>query len=421
MTHRLTALIHPWKCTSRAPIFGTEQSLGTLILWISGQSQKTTRVGWFKKSFILPIWDCTQIRRILGNVSERRNNGRSPVMSMRPLCASNNSPRPYHLTYSTTHFLSCITNIIYRTLVTMVATLNRLKRSSLGSMMMCMCLYISLTTISPHYLTSSLQLPQNENSSHWEVSLQGSSGSSQKYVQASNTTTKTALVGDNNTRIEEESESESEKDDDDHEEEPPLVKSRIFRSWPQNQSLPCYHPTDGDMTLHWTQKKEVLKKPASQGLFYLKLLKAASSTASSIHLRIAKNLAKRRKQTTRNNTHPEDGNFEICKTRHLHGFAHRMYKFHKRIRKESYLWTLLREPNKRYISEFFHFEVSRLGVKPTDANVIQFLRTGKHSDRHYLSWLTTAPYSKRQLANPFPVVQKILQDYDFIGITERLD
>jgi hypothetical protein len=303
--------------------------------------------------------------------------------------------------------------------------MNRL-RSSLRSLLMCLYLYRVWTNIFLHPSSSSLQ-PHHNDLPEWPVSFhQG--GSIQKSVQASNTITKRTSVRDKNTRIEEfESESEEDEEDededeDDDEEEHPLVKSRVFRSWPQNQSLPCYHPTDGSTTLHWTQS-EVAKKPAAQGLFFLKLLKTASSTASSIHLRIAKNLAKRKRTTTTatSTTHPSPDNFEICKTRHLHGAAFRMYKFHERIRDESYLWTVLREPTKRYVSEFFHFEVSRQGVEPTDANVIQFLRHGKHSDRHYLAWLSTDRYSKRRQENPFPVAQKILKDYDFIGITERLD
>lgn len=345
----------------------------------------------------------------------------------------------------------------------MVAIRNRLW-SSLGRVLTCLCLYNSWIAISLHRSSSSLSLQQQQPppnsdvppSSLVTISVQlsgggngnGSGGRIPKTVpaaQASTNTTNAISVGDGTRQIimesslnqktivkveavsEAESVSESKSKEED-ERQPPLVvdvKSRIFRSWPQNQSLPCYHPTDGNMTLHWTQNK-VVKRPASQGLLFLKLLKTASSTASSIHLRIAKNLAKRTTPTTVSTTatattHPSDDNFEICKTRHLHGSAFNMYKFNKRIKNESFLWTLLREPTARYVSEFFHFQVSRRGVQPTDANFVEFLQTGKHSNRHYLAWLSTSPFLKRHQDNPFPVAQKILRDYDFIGITERLD
>jgi hypothetical protein len=67
------------------------------------------------------------------------------------------------------------------------------------------------------------------------------------------------------------------------------VKTRVFPQWPLNQTLPCFHPTDNSSVYHWTDKKE-LRKPACEGMFFLKLLKTASSTGSSVHLRIVRNL-----------------------------------------------------------------------------------------------------------------------------------
>lgn len=163
----------------------------------------------------------------------------------------------------------------------------------------------------------------------------------------------------------------------------PLVQDRVFLPWFANRTLPCYPPTDENSTMSWTHRKN-LKRPTDKGLFFLKLLKTGSTTGSSIHVRIAHNLARRLHKS-----------YQVCRTRHLHGWAGpRMYQFGKRVREESFLWTLVREPTSRYISEFFHFEVSRMGKEATDENAIDFLRNGKHSDRHYLSWLTTQRYRK---------------------------
>jgi hypothetical protein len=186
-----------------------------------------------------------------------------------------------------------------------------------------------------------------------------------------------------------------------------LVKDRAFPVW--NRTLPCYHPTDDNTAIQWWNRKN-LKRPATKGLFFLKLLKTGSTTGSSIHVRIAHNLARRLGKE-----------FEVCKTRHLHGWAGpRMYKFGQRDRHKSFLWTLVRDPTSRYISEFFHFEVSRLQKEPTDANAIHFLRHGKHADHHYLSWLSTRGYRKRS-GKPIVAANTIIEDYDFIGILERMD
>ena len=97
-----------------------------------------------------------------------------------------------------------------------------------------------------------------------------------------------------------------------------------------------------------------------------------------------------------------------------------MYNFRQRDVEQSFLWTLVRQPTPRYISEFFHFQVSRRNVTASDDNVIDFLRHGIHSDRHYLSWLTLREYRKKN-SNVETTLQHILQDYDFMGLLERLD
>ncbi|GAX12450.1 hypothetical protein FisN_2Hh284 [Fistulifera solaris] len=184
------------------------------------------------------------------------------------------------------------------------------------------------------------------------------------------------------------------------------VSDRVFPRW--NKPLPCYNVTIVRPKLGW-HRAQNLKQPTKEGLFFVKLLKTGSTTGASIHLRIARNLAKRR------------GVSPICRTRHLHGWAgRRMYNFGQRDLEHSFLWTLLREPTPRYISEFFHFQVSRKNVSATDDNIIEFLRHGTHSDRHYLSWLTLRGYRKAT-SRVETTLQYILDDYDFMGILERLD
>ena len=184
------------------------------------------------------------------------------------------------------------------------------------------------------------------------------------------------------------------------------VHSRPFPTWQQSRGsipLPCFDPTDG-LDLNWNDKRRIQKKPASQGLFYLKLLKTASSTAASVHLRIAHNLAR---------NHP----YPICRVRYLHGWAGpRMFHYNDRDRAASWLWTLVRDPKARLLSEFYHFDVSR--QNQTDFRT--FLRTNKHMDHHSLSWLSPTGYRFGK-SRPIPTANAILKDYDFIGVTERFD
>lgn len=184
------------------------------------------------------------------------------------------------------------------------------------------------------------------------------------------------------------------------------IPDRVFPMW--DKPLPCYNVTLVRKKMAWHRAIN-LKKPTKEGLFFVKLLKTGSTTGASIHLRIAHNLAKRR------------GVAPICRTRHLHGWANRrMYNFSQRDPERSFLWTLLRQPTPRYISEFFHFKVSRQNVSASDEHVIDFLRHGAHSDRHYLSWLTLQGYRKAS-SRVETTLQHILYDYDFMGILERLD
>lgn len=191
------------------------------------------------------------------------------------------------------------------------------------------------------------------------------------------------------------------------------VQPRTFASWPRDLVLPCYSPYDDvkrPRQQDWNARP-VLKQPAHEGLFFLKLCKTASSTAASVHLRIARNLAKRQ----------QHDKWPICKARFLHGWAGpKMYQFAQRNRTASFLWTMLRQPTSRYISEFWHFYVTRKSVPVTAPALQRFLRRGEHSDHHSLSWLSVHGYQYGK-SNPIATAQDILRDYDFIGVAERFD
>mmetsp|Transcript_21188 Transcript_21188/g.38915 ORF Transcript_21188/g.38915 Transcript_21188/m.38915 type:complete len:399 (+) Transcript_21188:14-1210(+) len=165
--------------------------------------------------------------------------------------------------------------------------------------------------------------------------------------------------------------------------------------------FPCVEPEKD-----WA-KTSVLRSPASEGFFFMKEMKTGSSTVAGVALRISLNMARRLGRQ-----------YEICRARFDHTRAWQM-EFGKRNRKKSFLWTIIREPNSRAASQFFHFEVSRKKVEPTDANFMNYLHYSIDFDNHYFQTLSTTDYMGVEDEVEFS--NKILLDYDFIGITERMD
>lgn len=203
---------------------------------------------------------------------------------------------------------------------------------------------------------------------------------------------------------------------------------RAFVEWPRDRQLPCFDPFFGANATQTWSSLPVLKNFTTQGLFYLKLCKTASSTSAGVHVRLAKNLAKRQRPSKE---------WPLCRARFLHGWAGpQLYRYGARDKENSFLWTTVREPTKRYISEFFHFAVAREGRPTTLRSFVHFLRKGNHADHHSLSWLSVYGYNfpgkygprTRQRKNPFAVksnptkiANEIMNEYDFIALTERMD
>jgi hypothetical protein len=184
---------------------------------------------------------------------------------------------------------------------------------------------------------------------------------------------------------------------------------RPFQPWPNRTLLPCYPPRDD-----WASGK-VQNSPSKRGFLYVKPYKTGSSTTSGVNLRIARNVAQRRKRL----------NITICDARFDHGptFFPGYTLFNDRISNASILWSVLRDPTKRAISQFFHMEVSRKKLEPTDANLIRFLRQYHKSmmqDYYYKALYTKAKFDRDKIS-PIPTANQILRTYNFIGITERLD
>lgn len=182
------------------------------------------------------------------------------------------------------------------------------------------------------------------------------------------------------------------------------VQPRAFEPWPADLPLPCFPPDN--LTL---APGGPLETPTKTGFLYLKTYKTASSTTAGIQLRLARNVAQRT-----NGTAMCQARFNHATRRQEHGqlFAHR-------IRDKSFLWAVLREPTQRAISEFFHFEVSRKAVTPTDDNFQRFVSRRANWNYYLRSLTLTSPKDLNYRYHD--VLHDILQQYDFIGITERME
>jgi hypothetical protein len=95
-------------------------------------------------------------------------------------------------------------------------------------------------------------------------------------------------------------------------------------------------------------------------------------------------------------------------------------QYDKRDESASYLWTFVREPTKRTISQYFFDEVSRSKKEPHDSAFQLYLRN-KQRKNHYLQEMSPNAGLDLKSYNLDKVTSQILELYDFIGIVERFD
>jgi len=186
------------------------------------------------------------------------------------------------------------------------------------------------------------------------------------------------------------------------------IHARAFEVW-KHGKLPCF-PPDPKWFLPATHRI-----PAREGLFLLKEMKTGGSTAAGIHLRIARNEARRQLGSPKH---------RFCKTRNDHPSASTL-KYAHRDRENSFLWTVIRDPTQRAISQFFHFQVSREKVEPTDRNFQKWIQDEQDIlHRYYLKTLSVDNIFNASLNpdfDPVATANKIMDDYDFMGLTERME
>ncbi len=122
-----------------------------------------------------------------------------------------------------------------------------------------------------------------------------------------------------------------------HQQEQQIPRVQV-RSFPRrNWTLPCF-PSEPD----WLDFETTQRTPASEGLFYIKTHKTASTTVMGVTIRIAKKLAER-------NNAQHHTRFHACKAR-FEPWPARLMDYRFRKRDHSFLFAVLREPTRRAIS-----------------------------------------------------------------------
>jgi Sulfotransferase family len=218
--------------------------------------------------------------------------------------------------------------------------------------------------------------------------------------------------------------------------------STTFRRF--NHPFPCFRG----------EKQLMIRTISHEGLLFQRPMKTGSTTITGILLRLVHN----RGQMI---------GYEKCKHRTMHGSGI-AYDFGRRVRSKSFLFSIIRDPQARAISQFFHFQVS-VGMKdPTDTNIQKDLLQN-YNHLHYLDDLRLRNYTnpkdylylRKHLAvkmgyksiddhawaikeskpeikrhferkwkkymkfgskfNPHQIIGHILEDYDLIAIMERMD
>lgn len=168
--------------------------------------------------------------------------------------------------------------------------------------------------------------------------------------------------------------------------------SRVFPVWNRSVSTVPYS---------WCRKNQTL----NAGILYVKLNKCASSTGMGVTLRIADTLGRRML-----------GNNTSCFARYNHGAAStgdRQYLF--RQPHESVLWSIVRHPASRVVSDYFFYQASRRDKTATESAILQHVQDPRFKT-HYVDILKLKKFDTRQ-----EEIEHLIQNYDFIAISERME
>lgn len=159
------------------------------------------------------------------------------------------------------------------------------------------------------------------------------------------------------------------------------IPSRVWKKKFQTE-FPCYD--DGN------EKKlmKVTPPPNGRGLLFHRPHKVGSTTMVGIVLRLVH--SKRPSSWFQNQNDKNKTTDDVpvrCLHRANHGTA-LSYQYGQRDHTKSYLFSLVRHPTNRIISEYFHFRVSVGHYEPTDTDFMRYVRQPKYLN-YYLDYFRT--------------------------------
>lgn len=159
------------------------------------------------------------------------------------------------------------------------------------------------------------------------------------------------------------------------------------------------------------------------GLIYVKLYKASSSTCEGVNIAIAHHALRRKA----NSNVDSNVNLSTQKCQHYNRHIFSDWKLHaQRNVTSSILWSFVRHPRARDISHVSHFQISREGVSPNQTDVLldSFQRQRSFQSQYLAPEVLAKSLGsisvKESPEETVRVVQRIMNLYDFIGVTERM-
>ncbi len=184
---------------------------------------------------------------------------------------------------------------------------------------------------------------------------------------------------------------------------------------PSNQHQWCDTTSVSSPPLKAQQRKLKEKRPGDSdilsGLFLVKVPKTGSSTVAGVSIQIAESIGLKK------------GLSEPCPSHVHHGKAYTKRK------DPSFLWTAVRRPDKRSISQYFFIFLTRRKMEYNSKKLIELLESLKSFQYNYISKGIDLSPMKLKNRDQVPEgkllelnkVSSLFQPYDFIAVTERMD
>ena len=191
--------------------------------------------------------------------------------------------------------------------------------------------------------------------------------------------------------------------------------------------MPCIidRPPDDDTSASWTPINEAdQRRPSREGFLFVKIDKAGSSTMAGVALRIAHALGRRQALEGGEagaTTLPESQ--QVCRARVSHAWSKQSdFDYSSRDRDQSFLFTMLRDPKSRAVSEF-NWQAGMAGVESSSDNLLHHLRSVRNFQLGLVVDSTDKSRAKEatDIGDITQLVSNVLVEFDFIGLLERLD